>query len=299
MYSSGLKPISSNLYGIMKSQEEGRKNVGRETLWRRKMKRLWTESVLYFHMSTYSQRFAVDVNCSAVMLHFRGLWHFLCWERRSASSEAQAKVDGAQRLHPVVGQRVLRLHLFALVDEPLLALRHPLPALDPALEVAHGLVGCDVVGAGLALLVPEEHLDHGQRDQQRHRGAGLQAAVADGPGVVAELDARVAQNDQLLPLRGNPELLLDLQLHGAHRVLGVHAQAVGDPVQHLDGYLHYDLQHHSLRQEASRTSMHRFSSEGPDAHLVQLAVSRRFSGVCVRCLLSTAIYSRLTPLPLA
>jgi len=53
MYLSGLKPISSNLYGIMKSQEEGRKNVGRETLWRRKMKQLWTESVLYFHMCVW------------------------------------------------------------------------------------------------------------------------------------------------------------------------------------------------------------------------------------------------------
>lgn len=26
-----------------------------------------------------SQLFTVDVNCNAVMLHFRGLWHFLCW----------------------------------------------------------------------------------------------------------------------------------------------------------------------------------------------------------------------------
>lgn len=26
-----------------------------------------------------SQVFLVDLNCNAVMLHFRGLWHFLCW----------------------------------------------------------------------------------------------------------------------------------------------------------------------------------------------------------------------------
>lgn len=26
-----------------------------------------------------SQLFTVDVNCKAVLLHFRRLWHFLCW----------------------------------------------------------------------------------------------------------------------------------------------------------------------------------------------------------------------------
>lgn len=49
---SVLNLISSSLHGVTKSQEEGRKKVGSETLWQRKMKARWTESVLYFCMTT-------------------------------------------------------------------------------------------------------------------------------------------------------------------------------------------------------------------------------------------------------
>lgn len=49
---SVLNLISSSLHGVTKSQEEGRKKVGSETLWQRKMKARRTESVLHFCMTT-------------------------------------------------------------------------------------------------------------------------------------------------------------------------------------------------------------------------------------------------------
>lgn len=83
-----------------------------------------------------------------------------------ASSQTEQHVDGAHVCDVIVGQPLVVLHLFALVEEPLLAHLDALPALHLLLEVEHRLVGFDVVGAGLALLVSEEHLDGGPLSDQ-------------------------------------------------------------------------------------------------------------------------------------
>lgn len=38
---------------ITKSQEEGRNKVGSESLWERRVKPRWIESVLYFYMTAH------------------------------------------------------------------------------------------------------------------------------------------------------------------------------------------------------------------------------------------------------
>lgn len=86
--------------------------------------------------------------------------------RGYASSQAEQQVDGAHICDVIVGQPPVVLHLFALVDEPLLAHLDSLPALHHLLEAEHGLVGFDVVGADLAFIVSEEHLDGGPLSDQ-------------------------------------------------------------------------------------------------------------------------------------
>ena len=118
----------------------------------------------------------------------------------SASSQAQGLEDGAIRLDVVVGE-FPPVHLFALVDERLLAHRDPLSGLHPALEVAHRLIRFDVIRGAYPLIVLEEHLDWGRRGhQQGQPGPGAQAVGLEGRRVVVESCARAVHKDQLLGL---------------------------------------------------------------------------------------------------
>lgn len=160
-------------------------------------------------------------------------------KRRSASPQTEEQVDGARVGDVVVSQHHVVLHLFALVEEPLLAHLHPLPALHPGLEVAHSLVGFDVVGAGLAPLVPEGHLDGGPvGDQQGDPGAGVHSVEGERLGVVAQRAPLAVVHRQTLLVTSHPRFLLDAVLQRAHRVHRVHRQGDGGPVQHDDPQVH-------------------------------------------------------------
>lgn len=142
-----------------------------------------------------------------------------------ASSQTEQQGDGAHVRDVVVGQPQVVLHVFALVDEPQLLHLDPLPALHPLLEVAHTLVGCDVVGAGLAQLVSEEHLDGGPLgDQQIDHGAGVHTVEGERLGVVAERAPLAVVHRQTLLVPRDPHCLLDAGFQRAHRVPGAHRQ---------------------------------------------------------------------------
>ncbi|KAA8592264.1 hypothetical protein FQN60_017719 [Etheostoma spectabile] len=81
------------------------------------------------------------ININFVPVQFRVLFSnmiALFWYAYLASTEHH--FDGAPLSNAVVGKSALG-HLSALVNEPLLAHRNPLSALDLGLEVAHGLIG--------------------------------------------------------------------------------------------------------------------------------------------------------------
>lgn len=127
------------------------------------------------------------------------------------------------------------------MEEPLLAHLDPLPALHLLLEVEHRLVGFDVVRAGLALLVPEEHLDGGPlSDQQGHPGAGVHTVEGERLGVVAEGVPLSVVYRQTLLVTSDSHFLLDAVFQRAHRVLGVHHQVDCVPIEHDDFYFHDD-----------------------------------------------------------
>lgn len=156
----------------------------------------------------------------------------------SASSQTEHQVNGAHLFDVVVGEFPL-YHLSAFVKEPHLAHLYPFSALDLCLEVAHRLIGFNIIGAHFPLLVSEEHLDCGRLGhQQGHLGAGLETVVADGQGFVVQLGVSAVDEHQLLPQSGDSEFSLDVGFQGAHRVLRVHPQAVGRPIQHNNVYIH-------------------------------------------------------------
>lgn len=158
-----------------------------------------------------------------------------------ASSQAEQQVDGAHVRDVIVGQPLVVLHLSALVDEPLLAHLDSLPALHLLLEVEHSLVGLDVVGAVLALLVSEEHLDGGPlSDQQSHPGAAVHTVAGERLGVVAEKAPLSVVHRQTLLVTSDAHFLLDAVFQQAHRVLGVHHQGDSVPIEHNDVYFHYE-----------------------------------------------------------
>ena len=69
----------------------------------------------------------------------------------SASSQTGRHVDGAEGFNVIVRECFPICQLSVLVDEPLLVCWDPLSALHPFLEVPHGLMRFDIIGALLPL----------------------------------------------------------------------------------------------------------------------------------------------------